>query len=97
MPSKLLIAAADAAHEVEAANGFGVIDGRLQTVPWLAGSTYTVADIACFGWIRSASYAEVDLADFLALAAWQARIAARPAVQRAVARMAATGSQYRHS
>jgi GSH-dependent disulfide-bond oxidoreductase len=67
----------------------GVLDGRLQVAPWLAGSTYTVADIAHFGWIRSASYADVDLADFPALTAWEARIAARPAVQRAVARMAA--------
>lgn len=67
----------------------GVLDRRLQEAPWLAGSTYTVADIAHFGWIRSASYADVDLADFPALAAWQALVAARPAVQRAVARLAA--------
>lgn len=66
----------------------GVLDGRLQTTPWLAGKTYTVADIAHFGWIRSADYAGVDLAGYPALAVWQARIAARPAVQRAVARMA---------
>ena len=73
----------------EAGRLAGVLDARLQAAPWLAGNTYTVADIAHFGWIRSANYADVKLADFPALSAWQDRIAARPAVRRAVARMAA--------
>jgi GST-like protein len=63
----------------------GVLETRLQQQPWLAGSSYSIADIMNFSWLRSAEYAGVDLSRFPAVTAWLQRIAARPAVQRGLA------------
>lgn len=68
----------------------GVLDQRLSVAPWLAGAHYTVADIAHFGWLSQAEYADVDLSGFPAVRAWVERIAERPAVIRARQRMRAT-------
>jgi GST-like protein len=51
-------------------------------VPWLAGQSYSVADIMNFGWLRAPEYAGVRLPDYPAVHAWVERIAARPAAQR---------------
>jgi GST-like protein len=64
----------------------GVFEERLADTPYLAGDAYTVADIASFPWIRSHHELGVTLNDFPAVADWTARIAARPAVQRGLAR-----------
>ena len=63
----------------------GVLESRLQQQPWLAGRSYSIADIMNFSWLRSAEYAGVDLSRFPAVTAWLQRIAARPAVQRGLA------------
>lgn len=66
-----------------------MLERRLQEVPYVAGETYTIADIAIFpwygglveGWLYGAS-------DFLGVQAyphvkaWADRLLARPAVQR---------------
>lgn len=62
-----------------------VLEARLAQQPWLAGSLYSIADIMHYSWLRSADYAGVELARFPAVAAWVARITARPAVRRALA------------
>ena len=49
---------------------------------WLAGESYSVADIMNFGWLRAAQYAGVQLDDYLAVREWVTRMAARPAVIR---------------
>ncbi len=59
-----------------------VLETRLQQAPWLAGETFSVADIAHFGWLRVADYAGIHLDEFPAVSAWLSRIRARPAVQR---------------
>lgn len=64
-----------------------LLEARLGAHPWLAGSEYSVADIMNFTWLRVADYAGVDLLSFPAVSRWLARIAARPAVQRALARL----------
>lgn len=64
-----------------------LLDERLAEVPWLAGSSYSIADIMHFGWLRIADYAGVDLDKFPHVRAWVDRISARPAVQRALARL----------
>ncbi len=64
-----------------------LLDERLAEVPWLAGSSYSIADIMHFGWLRIADYAGVDLDQFPHVRAWVDRISARPAVQRALARL----------
>ncbi len=60
---------------------FGILDARLADRDYLAGD-YSIADIAHFCWVRTAGWTGVDPTPFPHLTAWQARISARPAVQR---------------
>ncbi len=71
----------------EAVRLTGVLETRLSEQPWLAGAEYSLADISHFGWLRVADYAGVELSRFPAVQDWVARISARPAVQRAFARL----------
>ena len=64
-----------------------LLDERLADEPWLAGSSYSIADIMHFSWLRIADYAGVDLNQFPHVRVWIERISARPAVQRALARL----------
>lgn len=63
----------------------GVLESRLGRSLWLAGGSYSIADILCFGWLRVATYAGVDLERFPAVRSWVERIEARPAVKRGLA------------
>ncbi|WPB83664.1 glutathione S-transferase family protein [Sediminicoccus rosea] len=69
----------------EARRHLQVLDTRLASQEWLDGHGYSVADIAHFCWVRSASYAGLTLDGMPRLAEWTARIAARPAVRRGLA------------
>ncbi|CAH0125595.1 glutathione S-transferase family protein [Roseomonas sp. CECT 9278] len=69
----------------EARRHLEVLERRLETQDWLDGHGYSVADIAHFCWVRSAGYAGLTLDDTPSLAKWAGRIAARPAVIRALA------------
>lgn len=73
----------------EAKRHLEVVDKRLSQCEWLNGHSYSVADIAHFCWVRIASYAGLSLHDYSAAGDWVARIAGRPAVQRALARCSA--------
>lgn len=73
--------------ESEALRLTTVVENRLKNSPWLAGSEYSIADIAHFGWLRSMSYAGLQLEAFPAIANWLAKIEQRPATIRALARM----------
>ena len=68
----------------EAKRLYGVMDKRLQTSPWIGGRTYSIADMAIFPWLRSWQNQGIDWADYPHLKAWFDKIAARPAVQKAV-------------
>lgn len=65
----------------------GLLDTRLASAPFVAGEALTIADIAHWGWLWRAEFAGVDMAVTPHLARWFDTIAARPAVQRAVARV----------
>ena len=65
-----------------------MLEARLQQVPWLAGESFSVADIMNFGWLRAAHYAGVQLEDYPAVQDWVDRIAARPAVVRGLQALA---------
>lgn len=65
----------------------GLLEARLAVSPWLAGQTYSIADIMHFSWLRIADYAGIDLDKFPHVGAWIARISARAPVQRALARL----------
>ena len=59
-----------------------VLDKRLSEAAYLAGETYSMADIATFPWIRHPDRRNVDLSDYPNVKRWHDAIAARPAVQR---------------
>jgi GST-like protein len=75
-------------YQTEANRLTAVLETRLQQAPWLAGETYSVADVMNFGWLRVAHYAGVQLGDYPAVQAWVDRIAARPAVVRGLQALA---------
>jgi GST-like protein len=69
----------------EARRLYGVMDRRIErTGAYMAGTDYTVADIAIYPWLRSWQNQGIDWADYPALKDWFDRIDARPAVQRGV-------------
>ena len=69
----------------EASRLYGVLDRRLAEVEWLAGASYSIADIANFPWLRSWERQGIELADFPNVKRWFDAMTARPAVQRGVA------------
>ena len=68
----------------EAKRLYGVMDKQLQTQPWIAGKSYSIADMAIFPWLRSWQNQGIDWADYPQLKAWFDRISERKAVQKAV-------------
>lgn len=68
----------------EAERLYGVIDKQLSQHAWLAGDSYSVADIATFPWLRSWQNQGVELDDYPHLKRWFNEIAERPAVKRGV-------------
>ncbi|MDX2237130.1 MAG: glutathione S-transferase family protein [Hyphomonadaceae bacterium] len=63
----------------------GVLDAILARQPYVAGDALTIADIAHFGWLWRRAFAGFDFDATPHLAAWYARLEARPAFQRGVA------------
>jgi GSH-dependent disulfide-bond oxidoreductase len=63
---------------------YGVMNTRLAKREFLAGR-YSIADIACVGWVRLAERQGQNLAQFPHLLRWFETIRARPAVKRAFA------------
>ncbi len=72
-------------YSKEAARLYKVLDTRLGRRDWLAGSAYSIADIATFPWIARHEWQGIDLARFPNVKRWFDTIAARPAVQRGLA------------
>jgi GSH-dependent disulfide-bond oxidoreductase len=69
----------------EAKRLYGVVDKRLGDSEYLAGPSYTVADIANMPWMLGTERLGVDLAQFPHVARWIAALKGRPAVQRGLA------------
>ncbi|MBL6952054.1 MAG: glutathione S-transferase N-terminal domain-containing protein [Alphaproteobacteria bacterium] len=61
---------------------YGVMNTRLADRDFLAGA-YSIADMACWPWIRGYKAYGIDLKQFEHLRAWFKRVGARPAVERA--------------
>ena len=60
-----------------------VLDQRLSGRDHLCGD-YSIADMACFPWIRIHALTGVALDDFVNVQAWYGRVRSRPAVGRGV-------------
>jgi glutathione S-transferase len=63
---------------------YTLVDKRLASQPYLFGDQFTVADAYLFTVTNWANYVKLDLSMFPNLLAFQARVAARPAVQAAL-------------
>jgi GSH-dependent disulfide-bond oxidoreductase len=70
----------------EAQRHLALLDHRLAESEWLNGENYSIADIAHFAWIRSASYAGLSLSEYRYAQAWTSRIEQRDAVRRGIER-----------
>jgi GST-like protein len=66
---------------------YRLLDARLAEHPWIAGQTYSIADVATYPWARYLEQHGFDPAAYPALTAWREAIDARPAVIRAGERM----------
>ncbi|WP_152045113.1 glutathione S-transferase family protein [Aureimonas psammosilenae] len=75
-------------YEDESRRLLGVLESRLQRNEWLAGD-YSVADIMNWSWARSGLDAVDGRETFPMLTAWVDKIAARPAVIRALDKLKA--------
>ena len=60
---------------------YGVMDRHLATQEYLAGSAYTIADIATFPWAARHEWQGVELAEFPNVERWYGLVWARPAVK----------------
>jgi glutathione S-transferase len=63
---------------------FGVMNTQLEGRKFLAGG-YSIADMACIGWVLAGIRAGTNIDEFPNLKAWVARLRARPAVERGLA------------
>ncbi len=68
----------------EARRLYAVMDKQVSRHGYLAGSGYSIADVAVFPWLRSWKNQGIDWKDYPALKGWFDEIAGRPAVQRGV-------------
>lgn len=73
-----------ARYSREARSALETMERRLEVSEYL-GSEYSIADIACFPWIRVHKMAGQSLAEFKHVARWYGAIRSRPAVERGMA------------
>jgi len=65
----------------EAARLYGVMDRRLSGATYLAGDDYSIADMACWPWVRVHRYHGQQWEDFPNVKRWFEQVAKRDAVQ----------------
>ena len=56
----------------------GVMENHLKTHDWFAGKSYSIADIALYGYTHVAGDGGFDLSAYPAVSVWLARVAAEP-------------------
>ena len=71
----------------EAQRVLGILDQNLARAAFVAGDSLTIADIAHFGWLWRREFAGLDFASVPNVARWYRSLEARPAFQRAIARI----------
>lgn len=73
----------------EAKRLYGVVNKQLDGNAYIAGNSYTIADMAIWPWLRNWKNQGMELSDYPALKTWFEKIEARPAVQRGIQYLAA--------
>jgi GST-like protein len=68
----------------EAKRLYGVLNKKVEKTKFIAGSQYSIADIAIFPWLRSWQNQGIDWSDYPHLKNWFDLIGQRPAVARGV-------------
>jgi GST-like protein len=63
---------------------YNVMDLHLAGREWFAAGEYTIADMAVYPWLRMPSFHGVEIEEYPNVKRWRDKIAARPAVQRAL-------------
>ncbi|HEU5017861.1 MAG TPA: glutathione S-transferase C-terminal domain-containing protein [Pseudolabrys sp.] len=71
---------------------FDLYEQRLAASPYVGCDSYTIADMAAFPWLRNVDFLGVSFAGRPHVKAWADRISERPAVKRAMAKVAAIKS-----
>lgn len=79
-PQKIPYAVERFSHE--ARRLYAVMERRLTQSGYLGGSSYSIADMAVFPWLRSWKSQGIVWSNYPRLRAWYDELAARPAVQR---------------
>lgn len=69
-------------YKNETARLYGVLDKQLSQHAYMAGDTYTIADIATYPWVDRHNFQPIDLADFPHVKAWYDKIGERDAVKK---------------
>lgn len=67
---------------LEAQRLLRVLDRQLAGHNYLCGDNFTIADIACYPWVRGWKWSKVDITGHANVVAWVDRVRARPAVER---------------
>jgi GSH-dependent disulfide-bond oxidoreductase len=74
-------------YRAQAERLYRLIDDRVAAQKWIAGGSYSIADIATYPWMQYLEQHGFDPARHQALSHWRNMIAARPATERADKRM----------
>ena len=77
----------------QSAQVYRALDRRLKVVPYLAGQTYSIADMAAYPWARYYRRHGMRDDDCPHLIEWASRVGVRPAVRTTDAPMAALGER----
>ena len=67
---------------------YGVMNTQLATHRYIAGSSYSIADMAIFPWLRNWANQGIEWENYPHLKAWFDKLAKRPAVMRGVSVLA---------
>ena len=78
-----------ARFQAESERVLAVLEGVLSTRRFVAGDTFTIADIVHFGWFWRREFAGIDFDKSPAVARWYDEIYTRPAVERAILKVSA--------
>ena len=68
----------------EAKRLYSILDKKLSCDDYIAGDSYTIADMAVFPWLRSYERQGINLNDYPNIQKWFHHISERPAVKKAV-------------
>jgi GST-like protein len=66
----------------EALRLYGVLDRRLTQSRFVAGDSYTIADMACFPWVQTWNAQDIPLADYPAITDWYERLKERSGLRK---------------